>query len=40
VTEREPFVKFSNFLFLESRDPARDERVIDETTAEAKLTEH
>jgi alkanesulfonate monooxygenase SsuD/methylene tetrahydromethanopterin reductase-like flavin-dependent oxidoreductase (luciferase family) len=32
-------VKFSNFLFPESREPAQDERVIDETIAEAKLTE-
>jgi alkanesulfonate monooxygenase SsuD/methylene tetrahydromethanopterin reductase-like flavin-dependent oxidoreductase (luciferase family) len=32
-------VKFSNFLFPESREPAQDERVIDEAIAEAKLTE-
>ena len=32
-------MKFSNFLFPESREPAQDERVIDETIAEAKLTE-
>jgi alkanesulfonate monooxygenase SsuD/methylene tetrahydromethanopterin reductase-like flavin-dependent oxidoreductase (luciferase family) len=32
-------VKFSNFLFPESRDPSQDERVIDETIAEARLTE-
>jgi len=32
-------VKFSNFLFPESREPAQDERVIDESIAEAKLTE-
>jgi alkanesulfonate monooxygenase SsuD/methylene tetrahydromethanopterin reductase-like flavin-dependent oxidoreductase (luciferase family) len=32
-------VKLSNFLFPESREPAQDERVIDETIAEAKLTE-
>jgi alkanesulfonate monooxygenase SsuD/methylene tetrahydromethanopterin reductase-like flavin-dependent oxidoreductase (luciferase family) len=32
-------VKFSNFLFPESREPAQDERVIDETIAEARLTE-
>jgi alkanesulfonate monooxygenase SsuD/methylene tetrahydromethanopterin reductase-like flavin-dependent oxidoreductase (luciferase family) len=32
-------VKFSNFLFPESREPALDEHVIDETIAEAKLTE-
>jgi alkanesulfonate monooxygenase SsuD/methylene tetrahydromethanopterin reductase-like flavin-dependent oxidoreductase (luciferase family) len=32
-------VKFSNFLFPESRDPGQDERVIDETITEAKLTE-
>jgi alkanesulfonate monooxygenase SsuD/methylene tetrahydromethanopterin reductase-like flavin-dependent oxidoreductase (luciferase family) len=32
-------VKFSNFLFPESRDPALDGIVIDETIAEAKLTE-
>src|SRR5436190_1438650 len=39
VTEQEHCVKLSNFLFPESRDPALDERVIDETIAEAKLTE-
>ena len=33
-------MKFSNFLFPESRDPGQDERVIDETIAEARLTEH
>ncbi len=32
-------MKFSNFLFPESREPAQDERVIDETIAEAMLTE-
>ena len=32
-------MKLSNFLFPESREPAWDERVIDETIAEAKLTE-
>ncbi len=32
-------MKFSNFLFPESREPACDERVIDETIVEAKLTE-
>lgn len=32
-------MKFSNFLFPESRDPAQDGRIIDETVAEAKLTE-
>ena len=32
-------MKFSNFLFPESREPAQDERVIDEAIAEAKLTE-
>jgi len=32
-------VKFSNFLFPESRDPGQDERVIDEAIAEARLTE-
>jgi alkanesulfonate monooxygenase SsuD/methylene tetrahydromethanopterin reductase-like flavin-dependent oxidoreductase (luciferase family) len=32
-------VKLSNFLFPECRDPAQDERVIDETIAEARLTE-
>ena len=32
-------MKFSNFLFPESREPALDERIIDETIAEAKLTE-
>jgi alkanesulfonate monooxygenase SsuD/methylene tetrahydromethanopterin reductase-like flavin-dependent oxidoreductase (luciferase family) len=38
-TEPEHSVKLSNFLFPESREPALDERVIDETIAEAKLTE-
>src|SRR5262249_57247210 len=38
-TEQEHSVKLSNFLFPESREPALDERVIDETIAEAKLTE-
>jgi alkanesulfonate monooxygenase SsuD/methylene tetrahydromethanopterin reductase-like flavin-dependent oxidoreductase (luciferase family) len=32
-------MKFSNFLFAESRDPARDGAVIDETLREAKLAE-
>lgn len=32
-------MKFSNFLFPESRDPARDGQVIDETLAEARLTD-
>ena len=32
-------MKFSNFLFPESRDPGQDGRVIDETIAEARLTE-
>jgi alkanesulfonate monooxygenase SsuD/methylene tetrahydromethanopterin reductase-like flavin-dependent oxidoreductase (luciferase family) len=32
-------VKFSNFLFPESRDPERDGRVIDETLAEARLSD-
>ena len=32
-------VKFSNFLFPESRDPAHDGRVIDETLREARLTD-
>ncbi len=32
-------MKFSNFLFPESRDPARDGMVIDETLAEARLTD-
>jgi alkanesulfonate monooxygenase SsuD/methylene tetrahydromethanopterin reductase-like flavin-dependent oxidoreductase (luciferase family) len=32
-------MKFSNFLFPESRDPARDGQVIDETLREAKLSE-
>ncbi len=32
-------MKFSNFIFPESRDPAHDERVIDEAIAEARLTE-
>jgi alkanesulfonate monooxygenase SsuD/methylene tetrahydromethanopterin reductase-like flavin-dependent oxidoreductase (luciferase family) len=39
LTEQEHSVKLSNFLFPESREPALDERVIDETIAEAKLTE-
>ena len=30
-------MKFSNFLFPQAADPADDERVIDETMAEAKL---
>jgi len=38
-TEQEDSVKLSNFLFPESREPALDGRVIDETIAEAKLTE-
>ena len=32
-------MKLSNFLFPESREPALDERVIDETIQEARLTE-
>src|SRR5258708_39808046 len=36
---QEPRVKFSNFLFPESRDPARDGQVIDETLNEARLTD-
>ena len=32
-------MRFSNFLFPESRDPADDGRVIDETLREAKLTD-
>jgi alkanesulfonate monooxygenase SsuD/methylene tetrahydromethanopterin reductase-like flavin-dependent oxidoreductase (luciferase family) len=32
-------VKFSNFLFPESRDPADDGRVIDETLREARLSD-
>jgi alkanesulfonate monooxygenase SsuD/methylene tetrahydromethanopterin reductase-like flavin-dependent oxidoreductase (luciferase family) len=32
-------LKFSNFLFPESRDPARDGQVIDETLREARLTD-
>ena len=32
-------MKFSNFLFPESRDPAQDGRVIDETMREARLTD-
>ncbi len=32
-------MKFSNFLFPESRDPAGDGRVIDETLREARLTD-
>jgi alkanesulfonate monooxygenase SsuD/methylene tetrahydromethanopterin reductase-like flavin-dependent oxidoreductase (luciferase family) len=36
---KECSVKLSNFLFPESREPAEDERIIDETIAEARLTE-
>src|SRR5262245_12803583 len=36
---KERRVKFSNFLFPESRDPARDGEVIDEVLQEAKLTD-
>ena len=32
-------MKFSNFLFPESRDPERDGQVIDETLREARLTD-
>src|SRR5215467_12899907 len=32
-------MKFSNFLFPESRDPACDGQVIDETLREARLTD-
>ncbi len=32
-------MRFSNFLFPESRDPARDGQVIDETLREARLSE-
>ena len=32
-------MRFSNFLFPESRDPAHDERVIDETLREARLSD-
>ena len=32
-------MKLSNFLFPESRDPAHDEQVIDETLREARLTD-
>lgn len=32
-------MKFSNFLFPESRDPAQDGRVIEETLREARLTD-
>ena len=32
-------MKFSNFLFPESRDPAHDGQVIDETLNEARLTD-
>ena len=32
-------MKFSNFLFPESRDPARDGQVIDETLSEARLSD-
>ena len=38
-TQPEHSVKLSNFLFPESREPALDERVIDETIQEAKLSE-
>ena len=30
-------LRFSNFLFPESREPASDERIIDESLAEARL---
>ena len=36
---RSPRVKLSNFLFPESRHPADDARVIDETLREARLTD-
>ena len=32
-------MRFSNFLFPESRDPSHDGRVIDETLREARLTD-
>ena len=32
-------MRFSNFLFPESRDPARDGAVIDETLREARLSD-
>ncbi len=32
-------MKFSNFLFPESRDPAQDARIIDETLREARLSD-
>lgn len=32
-------MKFSNFLFPESRDPTHDGQMIDETLAEARLTD-
>ena len=32
-------VKFGNFLFPDCRDPARDGAVIDETLAEARLSD-
>src|SRR5690348_5830617 len=32
-------MRFSNFLFPESRDPAQDERVIDEALREARLSD-
>src|SRR3984885_8110788 len=38
-TAQEPRLKFSNFLFPESRDPARDGQVIDEVLREAQLTD-
>src|SRR5215470_16690875 len=36
---RRATVRFSNFLFPESRDPARDGIVIDETLREARLSD-
>ncbi len=39
VLTRDPPVKFSNFLFPESRKPADDHRVIDETLREAQLAD-
>src|ERR1700674_3332527 len=36
---RGPPVRFGNFLFPDCRDPARDGAVIDETLAEARLSD-
>src|SRR5690242_11131459 len=39
ASSQEHRLKFSNFLFPESRAPSRDEQVIDETLREARLTD-